>query len=278
MAKIKEMALELINEARVVELHIKINDQEARKITGRTHKAFARVLRLANRRKNIALIGPAGCGKTYLAAQVAEALGLKYNTISCSGGMSESKLTGGLLPIGEGGKFEVYMTDLLYRFRDGGVFLADEWDAADANVVLVVNQMLANGHIDLPILGTLKRHKDFIFIASMNTYGTGANRMYVGRNQMDDATMDRFRVGQVEMDYDVDLEKELVKSEVLLKACWKVRDAIQKNKLRRTMSTRYIIDAADMLADGSTLDEELKIFISGWSTDEASKVGLAHLQ
>lgn len=35
-------------------------------------------------------------------------------------------------------------------YEEGGVFLLDEVDAADANVLLVINQALANGHLPVP--------------------------------------------------------------------------------------------------------------------------------
>lgn len=38
----------------------------------------------------------------------------------------------------------------------------------------------------------VKKHKDFIVCASGNTYGTGADRKYVGRLEIDAATLDRF--------------------------------------------------------------------------------------
>jgi hypothetical protein len=49
--------------------------------------------------------------------------------------------------------------------------------------------------------------------AAANTYGTGADALYVGRNQLDAATLDRFYV--VEMDYDRKLEAKLAPEEVV---------------------------------------------------------------
>jgi hypothetical protein len=40
----------------------------------------------------------------------------------------------------------------------------------------------------------------FVCIAAANTFGTGADRQYVGRNQLDESTLDRFRIGQIELD------------------------------------------------------------------------------
>jgi cobaltochelatase CobS len=270
-------AIRLIDEARPVVLEVRTADRDPVVLKGNVHAAFRRVIKLAAQRKNIALIGPTGCGKTHLAAQVADALGLQYATQSVTMGMSESKIAGGLLPTGEAGRFEPFIADYVRLFRDGGVFLLDEWDAADPNVALVVNQSLANGHMDLPLLGAIRRHPDFICIAAMNTYGTGADRQYVGRSQLDEASLDRFRIGQVEMDYDRSLEKLLVgpSHAKWLERAWQVRDAIRASRLRRNMSTRFILDARDMIRDqGDTVEQVLTAFSLDWSPDERAKVGI----
>lgn len=270
-----QAALDLIDEARPVEVVVKTPSGE-NKVEGKTHAAFPRVLKLAGARKNIALIGPTGSGKTHMAAQVAEALGLDYATQSVTMGMSETKVVGGLLPTGEGGKFEPYLADYVRLFRDGGVFLLDEWDAADPNVALVINQSLANGHMDLPLMGAIHRHEDFVCMAAMNTYGTGADRQYVGRTQLDEASLDRFRIGQVEMDYDQGLERELVGSKHTdwLERAWEVRERIRDARLRRNMSTRFILDGRDMLEVGDSIEEVLTAYSLDWSPDERAKVGI----
>lgn len=269
-------ALAVLNEARPVELVVKHPSGEVTKVTGEVHPAFQRVLKLAMRRKSIALIGPTGCGKTHLAWQVATALKLRFATISCTMGQSESKLVGGLMPIGEGGKWEVFITQFVECFRDGGVFLFDEFDSADPNVLLIVNQALANGRIDLPVIGTVTRHADFVAMAALNTFGTGADRMYVGRTQLDEASLDRFRIGQVEMDYDRKLEAKLCgpQHKAWLTKAWQVRDAIAQHRLRRNMSTRFILDGRDMLEEGDSVAEVLSAFVSGWSAEEMAKVGI----
>lgn len=270
-----QAALDLIDEARPVVIKVQTPDGE-NEVEGKTHAAFPRVLKLAGARKNIALIGPTGSGKTHMARQVAEAMGLDYATQSVTMGMSETKVVGGLLPTGEGGKFEPYLADYVRLFRDGGVFLLDEWDAADPNVALVINQSLANGHMDLPLMGAIQRHDDFVCMAAMNTYGTGADRQYVGRTQLDEASLDRFRIGQVEMDYDRRLEADLVgpAHRDWLERAWEIRDSIRENRMRRNMSTRFILDGRDMISIGDSMEEVLTAFSMDWSPDERLKVGI----
>jgi cobaltochelatase CobS len=56
---------------------------------------------------------------------------------------------------------------------------------------VVINQLLANGHASFPD-AVVAKHKDFVLIAGANTIGQGADRQYVGRQQIDAATLDRF--------------------------------------------------------------------------------------
>src|SRR5262249_41177293 len=72
----------------VKRIEVKAPDGKVRKIEGKTHAAFEKVLKLASRRKNVLLVGPSGCGKTHLAEQVAKALSLPFSCVSVSGGMS----------------------------------------------------------------------------------------------------------------------------------------------------------------------------------------------
>ena len=123
---------------------------EAKKVKGLTHAAFQRVYTLASLRQNVLLVGPAGCGKTQLAEQVADALGLPFSFLSGSAGMSESQLQGWLLPVTEGGAFSYVPSSFVTAYETGGVFLLDEIDAADENLLLVINAALANGAFAIP--------------------------------------------------------------------------------------------------------------------------------
>jgi MoxR-like ATPase len=243
----------------------------------RVHEKFAEILDLAGQRMEILMIGPAGCGKSHLADQIAKALGLRFGSISCSAGMSEGQITGRLIPTGDGGRFEYQRSQFVEFYEEGGVFLLDEIDAADANVLLVINQALANGHLPVPNRVTnpqAQRHPDFVLIAAANTFGNGANRMYVGRNQLDESTLDRFRIGQVVMDYDQVLEESLLSDGRLLERLWSIRRKTAECQLRRVVSTRFIAKAATMQAAGWGSDKIIGQLVCGWTQDERSKVGV----
>ena len=158
--------------------------------------------------------------------------------------MSEGQLLGRLVsPIGEGGTFEYVRSEFVRCYEEGGVFLFDEVDGADSNTLLVLNAALANGHMAVsnrPGNPVAMKHKDFVCIAAANTYGTGADRQYVGRNQLDESTLDRFRIGQVEMDYDAEIEAMLCPDDNLRLILTEVRNKIRLAGLRRIISTRFM--------------------------------------
>ncbi len=247
------------------------------KIDGLTHTQFAHVLRLASQRCNILLVGPSGTGKTHLAAQVAKALNLPFAFISVSAGMSESMLEGHLLPIGDGGRFEYVPSAFVTMYENGGVFLLDEFDSADANLMTLINSALANGHMAVGKRlqdKIIKRHADFICIAAANTYGHGATRVYAGRQQLDAATLDRFRAGIVFIDYDKRIEKALCDADLL---DWghETRRKIMAHGLRRIMSTRFLKDYSALIKAYPAeynVETAKATYFSDWSDDEKGKV------
>lgn len=260
---------------------VKEKGKKDRKVKGILPAEFERIMQLASQRLNIMLVGPSGCGKTYIAAKLAEALGLEFGAQSCSAGISESQFVGWLLPTGKGGEFVHIPAVFVERYEKGGVFLLDEMDSSDANLLTFLNNALANGFFFLPQRHKkplVKRHPDFIAIGAMNTFGHGADAMYVGRNQLDASTLDRFRVGMITMDYSKEVEESLAQPE-LLEWAWKLRAAIRKKSLRRIMSTRTIEDMSKMhLNVGWQQPEWEQAYFADWTSEEKNLVKEAMAQ
>lgn len=238
-----------------------------------THECFAELC------KNIALgihtflVGPAGSGKSHVAEQAARALNRPFASISCSEGLSESKLLGWLIPTGEGGRFEYVASDFVTIYENGGVFCLDEIDRADANTMTVLNQALANGGFYLPQRKGntyVKRHPDFVCVAAGNTYGHGNDVQYVGANRLDAATLDRFRAGIIVVGYDAKLEEQLVHKDILT---WgrRIRANIERHKMRRIMSTRVLREFSKKIAAGFTIADCERTYFADWTADERSK-------
>ena len=262
-----------LDQSPVVKFEVTRPDGTEWKPNGHVRPEFQDVLVSASVGLNILLVGPAGCGKTHLAHQVAEALGRPFASVSCTAGMSESALQGWMLP-GDGGAFDYVPSDFVRMYENGGVFLFDEIDAADPNTLLFVNQALANGSFYLPIrkgASQVKRHPDFVCIAAANTFGTGANMTYAGRERLDEATLDRFRAGTVLLDYDTKFERSSVDAEVLAWG-WAIRKRISEVKLSRVMSTRFLLDATKLVKAGRTLEQIKTTYFTGWKPEERTKV------
>jgi cobaltochelatase CobS len=240
-------------------------------LKGLKHKQFKTTLMITQVSRQCMLVGPAGTGKTTLAAQVAEALNLDFAAISCSSGMSEAHLTGRMLFNGD-----YVQAEFVKIYENGGVFLFDEIDAADPNTLLVINSALANGYINLvnrKDKPTAKRHKDCIIIVSGNSYGHGSDQ-YHGRNYLDAAFLDRFALSKIHVGYDEELERSFANTNserVLVSDFKRYRSRIEKYELNRVVSTRAIIDAIKQYRAGFSREQITDRLFAGWSSDEKSK-------
>jgi len=219
------------------------------------HPILARVARKIAARQHVYLPGPAGCGKTHLGKQAAQLAGLKFY----STGAVDSQYA--LLGFRDANG--VYRgTPFRQAYEFGGVFLFDEMDASDSAALLCVNQALANDEMAFPD-GMVTRHPDFVCIAAANTFGHGADRMYVGRSQLDAATLDRF--ARIAMDYDEELEERLAIAAVPAANAEQARGWVARVRairaearlanMRVCVSMRAAIEGARDLAAGDTLQE-----------------------
>lgn len=266
----KEVAL--LSKLRKVTIEVKHNDKSVT-IEDRTHPIFEQVLFHIGCGDHVMLVGPKGCGKTYLAEQVAEALERDYGMLSLSGGVTEGKLFGRVAPNINTGENVYTATRFVELYETGGLYLLDEVDAADPNVLLSINGALANGNLplDRPKKPIAKKHKHFVCMAAANTWGNGADRQYVGRNQQDSAFTERFV--QIAMDYDEALEIALCPgADDLVATLHGYRAKIMANKLERTLSTRFILRAYNWLQHGKTQAYVDEMLFAGWRSDEVRKV------
>jgi len=242
-ARVRQIVSEIIETRIPKEIKVTLPDGTENKV-GVVHEAFNRILQAvsANISGGILLVGGAGSGKTTTCHKVAEALGLPFRTISVCKQTTLSHLVGFINVSGE-----YITTPFREAYEKGGVFLLDEFDAGNENVVLALNSALANGICEFPDR-QIERHKDFRCIASANTYGTGATLAFVGRNKLDGATLDRFVV--IEHDYDTKLEFALCGNEQWAERVMSIRKAIDKLGVRHIVSPRASINGAKLLAIG----------------------------
>jgi MoxR-like ATPase len=192
-----------------------------------------------------------GSGKTHLGKQVADASGLAFYM---TGAVKSPFQLLGFVPAnftGESSKdCPTLRTPLRMAYEHGGVFAWDEIDASDASALVAFNALLdGNDEYAFPD-GMVKRHTDFVCIASANTWGTGATADFVGRTKLDGATLARFQ--RIAVGYDETLERDLVGP---AHAEWvqfvqAIRKAVEKEGIKVLVTPRHSLNGAALLAAG----------------------------
>jgi energy-coupling factor transporter ATP-binding protein EcfA2 len=250
-----------------------VTDNKPVKIKEKVHEVFPQVLFHLKCGDFPMLVGPSGCGKTELAMQMARHLKKDFGMLSWHGGMTESQLYGKTVPNITGGK-EIYIpADFAEFYESGGLFLHDEIDGGDPNVLLSLNGPLSNKRMKLPrkVKPLIEMHKDFVCLATANTWGNGADRHYVGRNQMDGATVKRFVL--IDMDYDEKLEIALCPGEeAMVERLQEYRRKLVYNKLQRVIDTRFILRAYKWKRCKKDDEYVDTMLFKGWRQDEERKV------
>ena len=245
---------------------IKINDLEPIITKHRPCLILEDLIRITKVGLNPCMVGPSGCGKTFAAEQLSEVLKLNYAHVTLTAGASESWLFGRQTPTGFiEGQFSKF-------YRLGGVFLLDEVDAADPNMVLCLNTALGNGHLYNPINGeTYTRHKDFVCIAAANTNLNGADNKYTGRSRIDAAFSKRFIF--VAVDYDTDLENDMLHASDFKKCLFEIRSQLKSNQFDEILSSRDFENSQKLINAGFSHSEILYALIFNWS-DAAKKMAV----
>lgn len=279
-ARVLELIAQHAPKQQASTLRIQVGEMPEREIP-RQHKLFPALLACVSVRVPAYLAGPAGSGKTSAAAAAANACGLSFGALSVGPTTSKADLFGFIDANG------VYReTELVRAFRDGGVFLLDEIDAGHAGIMTQINMLAANEQLSAPC-GMIQKHSDFVLIAAANTYGSGASRQYVGRNQLDAATLDRFAF--LEWSYDAALEASFIGVDISqepfelsgisatpeewFKLVQQARAKAQEFGMRVVISPRATIYGVRLLAAGVCLTHVGRWLIQkGLTADEYNKL------
>ncbi len=224
-----------------VTLHVVIPGKEPTML-GVVHRETGKILKMLMAGVNVYLHGPAGSGKTTVGRKCAEAFGLPF--------YFAAKVESEYMLLGfKDARGETVRTQFREAYEHGGVFLFDELDGSSPSAVVALNAALANGICPFPD-GIVMRHADFKCIAAGNTKLSGASRQYVGRNQLDAASVDRFAF--VEFGYDDTLETALATNSIWCEYVQAARKAVIDRALPHLITPRATYDGCKLLEAGLT--------------------------
>lgn len=203
-----------------------------------THKKFKEAITLMKINQPILLTGERGSGKTTLAMQLAEKMGLDFFSLSMTRQTTLSHLAGFINVNGE------YIPSHLRNCAEnGGVMLLDEIDASDPNVILFLNT-IENGFITFPDkLVTL--NENFRLIATANPQDK--HHEYNARAKLDASTMDRFDIISVERDDNIE---SVIVSKGALRYINLARDCLKKQNSSTYISMRDSIRFQKRMENG----------------------------
>ena len=207
------------------------------------HKDFEKLKTYANAtiggyKIPVNMTGEAGVSKTFSCMQLAEELGVPFFYISGSRQLSKSDVLGFKSPDGR------YIDSQLGEaYTQPCVFVLEEADAVDTNVMMNVNTALSSGK---GFFGgrMLDRHPDFIFISTSNTYNGGDSK-YNARQKHDASTMSRFT--KLPWNLDEKLEQGIIGHTQLAEYIGKVRVELNKRDydlfMRDALNFKGLLDA-----------------------------------
>lgn len=171
-------------------------------VKGILNPKFETIVTFLSVGEHVYLYGPAGSGKNVLCEQVAKALNAEFfylNTL-----YTKYDITGFMDATGK------FIETVAYKFLKSakGVLMLDEIDNSQAEALIPINALLANGYLTFANGETLYLDENHKIIAAGNTNGQGATEEYNGRYKMDESTRDRFAFFFI--DYDKAVEEAIV--------------------------------------------------------------------
>lgn len=225
------------------------------------------------------LKGPTGCGKTRFVSHMAARLGRSLYTVACHDDLSAADLIGRYLL--KGGETVWVDGPLTRAVREGAICYLDEIVEARKDVTVVLHPLTDDRRI-LPIDRTgeeLEAAPGFMLVAS---YNPGYQNIL---KTLKPSTRQRFLA--VEFDFPTpDVEIEVVARESgldetrvkpLVRLAGKLR-ALKGQDLEEGVSTRLIVYAATLIAQGMPVDRAVEAAMIEPLTDDADvKRGLLDL-
>tara|TARA_B110000858_G_scaffold47556_2_gene54820 strand:+ start:995 stop:3040 length:2046 start_codon:yes stop_codon:yes gene_type:complete len=243
--------------------------------------------------KNLNLTGEAGTGKTHLIDAINSALqglgwfeskGMTENReafiLSANKDMQAPELIGRESPIFfktegyEAGEWAFIKGAILPNFEHGGIIGLDEMDRFADSTLSALNAALANGFITTPKGERILRHPAAIVIATGNTKGQGRSQKYSAANAQDGATLDRFAMRFIDIDYDPAIEEAICGDSELVEAIRAVRKLSNQHEIKGAIfSYRCMAEASKDLKAGRSLAFIMRRMVMAYGEEAAVKLG-----
>lgn len=165
--------------------------------------------------------GPAGSGKTTLAANIAKALDKQFVHVAISKNTAEFDLFGYMDGHGR------YVPGKLYEAIRGTnkLVLIDECDRGTDGVLVALNAVLDQRYCKFPNNEEVNIDKSILFVATGNTWGRGADAVYTAAGALDAAFLDRFQF-KLAHDYDESFELAITPNKRWTRYVQRVRKAV----------------------------------------------------
>lgn len=238
-----------------------------RKVAGGVQDFVALDNALAQK-QNVLIRGHAGSGKTMCVLAYASKRGFKYYNVSSNIGLEPSHLFGAWTPTEKAGVFKWQDGPVSTLVREGGVLLINEIDFLPERVSTVLFGLLDDRReIQLLEHGgeVIKAHPDLLIVGDHNPD-------YRGSRPMNQAWKDRF-AHKWEFEYDITIERKLIKNAGLLDVATKLRDSAEKGELDTPVSTRSLV-AFVKNYEALGIDYALECYLNGFSDTEREGVKL----
>ena len=230
--------------------------------------------------KNTMLIGPTGTGKTELILHIAKALNKECNIYDM--GAMQDPLTDllGTHRLENGNSIFDY-SKFVEDVQKPGIILLDELSRAPQMAMNILFPCLdSRRELRIDIAGSnnirkVKVHPECVFIATANI---GAE--YSGTQEIDAALLNRFL--PLTLDYmPQNIEKLVVKvrtnidessANIITNYAVQIRESYKNNVISKSMSTREVLNVAELVADGFTIADAMNYIVLQKFQDEDEQI------
>lgn len=200
---------------------------------------------------NVFIVGPAGSGKTYATKVAADILGQNHYLQACDQDIGRAQILG-FMSIGTG----KWVPGSVYEpYKNGGIYVVDELDTAEAGAAVALNSILVNSNFRFDNNEIVEKHDDLMAIATANTWGHGATNEYVSGQRLDGRTLNRFAFLYWPYDEKAEFSWVMPGYEDWVRFVQQFRKAVAAHKAEYIISPRSSINGAKLSAAGVTWPE-----------------------